>query len=149
MKILDTEEIVEQLRHFLEARNYGGFVDLFSPDAVFETPFGLQQNQKQLKGTDAIRAHFDTIAQSASTKLLELHQVEAQLHPGKDQDTVTVEFHIKGKSVTSGESFDMPSSVAIIRCAHGQVTHYKDFPNNIGYAQIAGVLPQLAASLIK
>ena len=144
-----TAEIIEELRQALETRNYTAFVDLFATDAVFEVPFGLQQNTKRLEGIDAIRAHFDVIAQNPSTKLLELHQVSATHHPGEDQNTVTVEFRIKGKSVLTGKEFDMPSSVAIVRCAHGKVTHYKDFPNTLGYAQIANVLPQLAASLTK
>jgi ketosteroid isomerase-like protein len=149
MDTLKTAEIIEQLRQALETRNYNGFVDLFMPDALFEVPFGLKENQKRLEGIDAIRAHFDIIAQNPSTKLLELHKVSATLHPGEDADIATVEFRIQGKSVLSGKLFDMPSSVAIIRCYKGKVKHYKDFPNTIGYAQIAGVLPQFAASLTK
>src|ERR1700761_1753244 len=134
MDILKTPEIVEQLRQALEARNYNAFVDLFATDALFEAPFGLQKNQKRLEGIDAIRAHFDIIAQNPSTKLLELHKVIATQHPGDDPDSVTVEFRIQGRSVLTGTEFDMPSSVAIIRCNNGKVTHYKDFPNTIGYA---------------
>ncbi len=146
---LHTSEIVEQLRQALEARNFKAFVDLFAADALFEVPFGLQENQKRLKGIGPISDHFDSIAQNPSTKLLELHKVTATQHPGQDPDTVTVEFRIQGRSVLTGKSFDMPSSIAIIRCYQGKVKHYKDFPNSIGYAQIAGVLPQLAASLTK
>jgi ketosteroid isomerase-like protein len=149
MSILNTREIVEQLRQALETRNYNSFVDLFASDAVFEVPFGLQLNRKRLEGIDAIRAHFDIIAQNPSTKLLELHKVDATLTLGNDNDLVTVQFRIQGKSVSTGNRFDMPSSVAIIRCEHGKVKHYKDFPNTIGYAQIAGVLPELAATLTK
>jgi ketosteroid isomerase-like protein len=149
MDMLKTSEIVEQLRKALEARNFSGFVDLFAPDALFEVPFGLQENTKRLEGIDAIRSHFDIIAQNPSTKMLELHEVTATQHPGNDHDMVTVEFRIQGKSVSSGKLFDMPSSVAIIHCNEGKVKHYKDFPNSIGYAQIAGVLPQLAGSLMK
>jgi uncharacterized protein len=149
MSILRTSEIIEQLRQALQVRNYRGFVDLFAADAVFEIPFGLQENRKRLEGIDAIRAHFDIIAQNPSTKLLELHKVDAIQHPGDDPNIVTVEFRIKGKAVTTGKLFDMPSSVAVIRCAQGKVQHYKDFPNTLGYAQIAGVLLQFAASLTK
>jgi len=149
MDILKTSEIIEQLRRALEERNYNGFVDLFAADALFEVPFGLKENQKRLEGIDAIRAHFDVIAQNPSTKLLELHKVSATQHQGSDADTATVEFRIQGKSILTGKLFEMPSSVAIIRCSKGKVKHYKDFPNAIGYAQIAGVIPQLAASLTK
>jgi hypothetical protein len=48
---------------------------------------------------------------------------------------------------STGKLFDMPSSIAIIHCYRGKVKHYKDFPNSIGYAQIANVLPQFANSL--
>jgi ketosteroid isomerase-like protein len=147
MNMLKTSEIVEQLRHALEARNYSGFVDMFADDAVFEVPFGLQENQKRLEGIDAIRAHFNIIAQNPSTKLLELYKVNATQHPGNDPDMVMVEFRIQGKSVSTGKLFDMPSSIAIIHCYRGKVKHYKDFPNSIGYAQIANVLPQFANSL--
>ena len=147
--MLNTSEIVEQLRLALEARNFSGFVDLFADDAVFEVPFGLKENQKHLQGIDVIKAHFAVIAQNPSTKLLELHKVSATQHLGNDTNEVTVEFRIHGRSVSTGELFEMPSSVAIIRCNEGKVVHYKDFPNTVGYAQIAGVLPQLAASLTK
>ncbi|MDR3681234.1 MAG: nuclear transport factor 2 family protein [Flavipsychrobacter sp.] len=70
MNILNTTEIVEALRQALEARNYNVFVDLFEGDAIFEVPFGLQQNTKRCQGIEAIRAHFNIIAQNPSTKLL-------------------------------------------------------------------------------
>lgn len=149
MSTLKTSEIVEQLKQALEARKYNAFVGLFADDAIFEVPFGLQENQKRLEGIDAIRAHFDVIAQNPSTKLLELHKVSVTQHPGSDSDEITVEFRIQGKSVLTGKLFDIPSSIAIIRCHEGKVKHYKDFPNTIGYAQIANVLPQFAASLTK
>ena len=149
MKILNTAEIVEQLRGALEVRDYTGFVNMFADDAVFEVPFGLQSNQKRLKGIEAVRAHFDIIAENPSTKLLELHKVHAILSLADDPDSVTVQFLIQGRSVSTGNLFDMPSSVAIIRCEQGKVKHYKDFPNTIGYAEISGFLSQLAATLTK
>jgi ketosteroid isomerase-like protein len=41
----------------------------------------------------------------------------------------------------------MPSSIGIIRVRDGKVVSYHDYTNILRGAQVAGVLPQFAASL--
>jgi ketosteroid isomerase-like protein len=144
---MNTTEIIERLRMALEARNYNAFVDMFAEDAVFEVPFGLEANPKRYAGIEKIREHFNAIAERPFTKLIELHKVHALQHQSTEPGVVTVEYTIAGKSIATGKLFKVPSSFAIVYCNNGKVIHYKDFPNTIGLAQVANVLPQLAASL--
>jgi ketosteroid isomerase-like protein len=60
---------------------------------------------------------------------------------------VVVEFSTRGTARSTGEGFVIASSVAVIQIGAGKVTRYRDYPNTIGIAKVAGVLPQLAASL--
>jgi hypothetical protein len=63
------------------------------------------------------------------------------------QDPTVVVVELTTKAAARGEMFLIASSIAVIRCEHGQVRHYRDYPNTLGIAKIAGVLPQLIASL--
>jgi hypothetical protein len=140
--------VVAKICTAFETRQYMNFVDLFTADAIFETPFNIN-GKTRLDVKPAIKAHFEVISQSAWTKLIQTNKVSANSHFCGADGTVTVEYIMEAKVVETGEMFTMPSSVAIIQIVDGNIVHYKDFPNTLGISKTAGVLPQLAANWIK
>jgi ketosteroid isomerase-like protein len=138
------------LRIALETRNYNDFVNCFATDAILEMPFALPNGPSNFEGIDSIRERFGANSQlHAINKLFELHKVNAVVHHSTDPDTVTVELSITGKNNATGNVFVKPSSIAVIRFQDGQVIHYRDYPNTMGLASAIGLLPQLAASLLR
>lgn len=65
----------------------------------------------------------------------------------EDPEVVVVEFVARGIVLAIGDQFEVASSIAVIRLCDGKVKQYRDYPNTLGLAKAAGVLPQFAASL--
>ena len=147
MAISNAHEIVEALRVALETRRYDEFVGLFADDGTYELPFALPGVPGCFSGIASIRARFDAIAQSPMTTLLEVRQVSATIMQTADPEVVVVEFSARGTVLANGNSFDLATSIAVIRLDNGKVKQYRDYPNTLGLAKAAGVLSQLAASL--
>lgn len=142
----DISMIIEAARVALETRNYDGFINLFSEDGIFEMPFGLN-GPERLAGTEGLRKHFG--AGTEAGKMLEIYHVKAVIYPGTDPEVATVEFAAAGRSLVTNQSFDIPSSIAVIRCKEGKIIHYRDYPNTMAIARLAGRHTQLAAALAK
>lgn len=139
--------VVEVMRLALEERRYSDFVAQFAEDGTYELPFALPGTPNRSAGIADIRARFEAIAQSPATKLIEVISVAANVIESTDPNVLTVELRTKGKARTSGEAFEVQSSIAVIRFENGKVKQYRDYPNSIGIAKAAGVLSQFAASL--
>ena len=143
-------EIVEEVRKALETRNYHDFVSCFAQDAVLETPFALGNTPSRFEGIDKIRERFGENSQLHSiNKLYTLHQVNALIHQSTDPNTLTIELSIHGTNNTTEVAFHIASSVAVIRFKDEKIINYRDYPNTMGLASAIGLLPQLAASLVK
>jgi ketosteroid isomerase-like protein len=97
------------------------------------------------EGIAAIREHLRT--DNPMAKLLEFHKVSVVVHESTDPEVVTAEFTIEGTFLGTGEPFRFPSSIGVIRVRDGKIARYRDYPNILRGAQIAGMLPQFAASL--
>jgi uncharacterized protein len=139
--------IAEALRVALETRRYDAVVDLFADDGTYELPFAIPGSPHCFTGRAAIRARFDAIAQSPLTHLLGVDLVSANVMSTTDPDVVVVELTAHGSVSSNGKRFTVASSIAVIRVSNGKVKQYRDYPNSLGLAKVAGVLPQLAASL--
>lgn len=146
MNSTSVTEIIEKARIALETRDYEGFISLFSEDGVFETPFALNGIER-LVGVEALRKHFG--AGTEAGKMLEIHHVKAVIYSAADPDIATVEFSAEGRSLFTSQSFDIPSSIAVIKCREGKIIHYRDYPNTMVIARLAGRNAQLAAALAK
>lgn len=143
-------EIVEEVRKALEKRNYDDFVNCFAQDAVLETPFAFGNTPSRFEGIGKIRQRFGENSQLHSiNKLYKTHQISAIIHQSTDPDTVTVELSLEGTNNATGNSFNVASSVAVIRFKNGKITNYRDYPNTIGLASAIGLLSQLAATMVK
>jgi ketosteroid isomerase-like protein len=146
MSVKTITEIIETARIALETRNFEGFINLFAEEGVFEMPFGLK-GPERLVGTEALRKHFG--AGTEAGKMLEIHQVKATVYPASDPNIATVEFTATGRSLATGQQFDIPSSIAVIKCENGRIVNYHDYPNTMAISKLAGRNTQLAAALAK
>lgn len=138
-------EVVERLRVAMETRNNDDFIDQFAEDGVYEAPFALGDTPSRFDGITEIRTHLG--AENPMANLLEFHKVSVDVQQSIDPEVVTVEFRIEGKSLGTGELFAFPSSIGVIRVRDGKIAYYRDHANILRGAQLAGVLPQFAASL--
>jgi hypothetical protein len=53
---------------------------------------------------------------------------------------VFVSFEIRGKRVADGQSFDFPTSVAVLYTDGHKISIYRDYPNVAGIRQAAGLM---------
>jgi len=138
-------EVVEKLRIALETRKNDEFIDQFADDGIFEMPFAMEGQKSKYEGIKEIRERFGSI--SAMGQILEINKVDAVITEGANPEVIIAEFTAKGKSKKTDLPFNIASSIAHIRIRNGKVVHYKDFPNSLGFMQVAGTLKQFAESL--
>ncbi|MES2512888.1 MAG: hypothetical protein V4580_02035 [Bacteroidota bacterium] len=144
----DINKIVTELSKALEMRDYGKFVSFFDQDAIFEIPFTVEGGTV-LKGLPKIKEHFENVSKSPLGKLIQIDNVNAKSYFSSTSDMVTIEYFTKGKAQSTGENFEIQSSIALVQFKDSHIVHYKDFPNTIGIAKKAGILQQLAATWTK
>jgi ketosteroid isomerase-like protein len=143
MTEFETNLIVTELGEALQDRDYTKFTSYFEDNAVFELPFKVDGGI-MLKGLPEIKKHFESIAENPLEKLIRIEEVMTKSY--QSSEAVTVEYFTKGRLVSTGETFHIQSSIAIIRFGETGIIYYKDIPNTLGIAKKAGVLSQLAAS---
>lgn len=143
MTEFETNQIVTELGEALQDRDYPKFTSYFEDNAVFELPFKVDGGI-MLKGLPEIKKHFESIAENPLEKLIRIEEVMTKSY--QSSEAVTVEYFTKGRLVSTGETFYIQSSIAIIRFGETGIVYYKDIPNTLGIAKKAGVLDQLAAS---
>ncbi|MCL1656429.1 MULTISPECIES: nuclear transport factor 2 family protein [Elizabethkingia] len=148
MDELKINTIIQELSNSLQTRNYDKFVSYFTDSATFEIPFTVNGGTV-INGKENIKKHFDNVQQNPLTKLIEIESVYTKIYHCTNNQTVTVEYFTKGKSLSTSESFEIQSSIALIKFDEDGIVYYKDFPNTLGIAQKAGVLSQLAATWTK
>ncbi|MEZ0110259.1 ketosteroid isomerase-like protein [Catenulispora sp. EB89] len=141
-----TAEVIERLRAAMESGQNEQFVSQFAPDAVYETPFGLD-GPKRWEGFEAISEHLLGVAANSARSLLTFDRVTVTVHPGADPEQATAQFTIEGTVNATGEPFVLPSSIGVIRVRDGKITGYQDYTNTLRGAQIVGGLQQFAAML--
>ncbi|EJG2078507.1 nuclear transport factor 2 family protein [Elizabethkingia anophelis] len=145
MDELKINTIIQELSNSLQIRDYDNFASYFTDNATFEIPFTVNGGTI-INGKENIKKHFENVSQNPLTKLIEIESVYTKVYHCTDSQTVNVEYFTKGKSLSTSESFEIQSSIALIRFDEGGIVYYKDFPNTLGIAQKAGVLSQLAAT---
>jgi ketosteroid isomerase-like protein len=140
-------EIAMQLAKALEIRDYEKFVSFFADDAIFEIPFTIDGGTT-LTGVPKIKEHFESVSKNPMSKLIQIDSVTAKTYFSVP-NTLTIEYFTEGKVPSTEEQFKIQSSIALIELNDTCIIHYKDFPNTLGIAKKAGVLPQLAAMWAK
>jgi ketosteroid isomerase-like protein len=139
-------DVVELMR----AGRYGPDGAQFAPDAVYETPFGLPGEPRRFDGIDAITAHFarrmsDPLAAAMAT--LDVTERTATVRDTDDPGVVLFELAMAGRTKQTGEPFRFTASFGVLTVRDGRITHWRDFPNFVGAAEITGALPTLAGML--
>lgn len=136
--------LVDNLAKALATRDYALFLRDFDSEATFEVPFAIE-GEKAYSGIDAIREHFNRVAQNPLFRLVQLDEVTGNWSFDAELGTLVVAYQTKATVVSNGEAFEIASSVARITIKNGKIAHYSDYPNTLGLAKAAGLLPQLAA----
>ncbi|WP_194916809.1 nuclear transport factor 2 family protein [Catenulispora rubra] len=143
-----TTEVIERLRAAMESGQNDQFISQFAPDAVYETPFGLD-GPKRWEGFEAISEHLQGVAANSARSLLTFDKVTVTVHPGADPDQATAQFTVEGTVKATGEPFVLPSSIGVIRVHNGKIAGYQDYTNTLRGAQLVGGLERFAAMLVK
>lgn len=141
-----TTEVIERLREAMQSGQNELFISQFAPDAVYETPFGLD-GPKRWEGFEAISEHLRGVATNSARRLLTFDKVTVTVHQGADPEQATAQFTVEGTVKATGEPFVLPSSIGVIRVRNGSITSYQDYTNTLRGAQIVGGLEQFAAML--
>lgn len=136
-------QIIAELAESLQVPDYGRFLSYFEENAVFELPFEVDGGIL-LKGLPEIRKHFERLAEEPINKLIRIEEIMTKSY--QTSEVVTVEYFTKGRLVSTGETFHIQSSIAIIRFGETGIVYYKDIPNTLGMAKKSGMLDKLAAS---
>lgn len=136
-------EIIAELAEAMQDREYDKFVNCFEENAVLEIPFMVNGGICH-KGLPEIKKHFESVAADSLTNLIRVEEVIAKSY--HSDEAVTVEYFTKGRLVSTGETFHIESSVALIRFGESGIVYYKDIPNTLCIAKKAGVLDQVVAS---
>ncbi|AEA43056.1 nuclear transport factor 2 family protein [Fluviicola taffensis] len=136
-------QIITELAEALQDRDFSKFISYFEENAAFEIPFRANGGII-LKGLPEIKKHFEQVATDSLTTLIRIEEVVTKCY--HSDETVIVEYFTKGRVLSTGETFYIQSSIALVRFGESQITYYKDIPNTLGIAKKAGVLDQLAAS---
>ena len=140
---LSPREIAEQVR-LMVAGERQDFAGLFAPDGVMTYPFAPPGQPGELRGRDAIRAHF--AARGGARDLLQMDGVEAVIRETDDPEVVVTEITHHGWS----RALDAPyrfTALGVIRVRDGEIVRYDDYMNPIAIAQLFGRTGDLAAAL--
>lgn len=130
-------QIIETIRNSFETRDFGPFVDLFTENGIYETPFAAENHK--VEGIAAIRKHFAQMTESIINKSLKIEKVTVNSIPAADGSTVFVAFTIGGMRLADNTAFDFPSSVAILYTQQDKIIRYEDYPNVAGIRKAAGI----------
>jgi hypothetical protein len=136
-------EIITELAEALQNRDYETFTGYFEEHSVLELPF-MVNGGVTFKGLSEIKKHFEDLAADPLEKLIQIREIMTKSY--HSEEFVTVEFFAKARSVNSGGTFHIQSSIALIRFGESGIVYYKDIPNTSGMAKKANALEQLAAS---
>jgi len=136
-------EVVEQVRRMVAGEGVV-FADLFADDGVLQYPFAVPGQPRELRGREAIRAHFG--GASGSRALFEMDGVEALVRETDDPEVIVAEIEHHGRSRVSGEAYRF-RALGVIRVRKGQIVSYQDYMDPIATAQLLGRTAELAAAL--
>jgi uncharacterized protein len=136
-------EVAEEVRRMVAGEGVA-FADLFAADGVLTYPFGAPGHPKELRGRDAIRDHFSTLAQHRDQFTME--GVEAVVRETDDPEVVVTEITHHGWSHAAGQPYRL-TALGVIRVRDGEIVRYDDYMNPIAVARLLGRTSDLAKAL--
>ncbi|SEG97809.1 Ketosteroid isomerase-related protein [Nonomuraea solani] len=139
--------IVERLGEAIRTMSIDAFLDAFADDAVYELRFAMPGQPRKFAGIDAIRTHMKARTEGGIAQMLSFGEMNTTVYESADPELIVVEFEPAGKARGSGTPFRFASSLGVIRVRDGAIVSYLDYPNPLGAAEAARMLPQLGALL--
>lgn len=136
-------EVVEQVRRMVAGEGVI-FADLFAENGVLAYPFALPGQPQELRGREAIRAHFG--GASRSRELFEMDGVDAVVRGTDDPEVVVAEIEHYGLSRLTGDRYRF-RAIGVIRIREGEIISYQDYMDPIATARLLGRTADLAAAL--
>jgi ketosteroid isomerase-like protein len=136
------EETFRRLLELLPAKDMNAIADLWAEDGTAEFPFAAGAAPRRLTGREAVREYL-----SGYPDLMDVRAITTvTVHHTKRPDTVVAEFTAHGRTVATGESYEL-DYIAVITTRRGLITRYRDYWNPLAAASAAGTLPELLGSL--
>ncbi|GAB3357009.1 nuclear transport factor 2 family protein [Amycolatopsis echigonensis] len=115
-------EVAEIVANALSAVDAAPLADVLAEDAVYEIPFTGHRSA----GRDAVLATLG--AGSAVAARIGLGKVEVTTT--ETADGFAVELVAEGRNPHTGHSYRLPSSAGLLTVRDGEITRYRDYPNN-------------------
>jgi ketosteroid isomerase-like protein len=141
--VLSPTEVAVQVRRMVAGEEVS-FADLFAADGLLEYPFDIPGIPRELRGQEAIRAHFAKAP--ASRAAFRIEDVSAIIHQTDDPEVVITQIEHRGTSTVTGRPY-RSRALGIIRVRHGRIVHYQDYMDPIGTARMLGRTDALVAAL--
>jgi ketosteroid isomerase-like protein len=119
-------EVAELVRRGMETIDATPLFDVFAADAVYEFPF----RSERIEGRDAILSTLT--AGSARARALGLEKTEVTV--SFTETGFVVELVAAGRTA-AGEPYRFPSSIGVLTVVDGEITAYRDYPNQAAAAE--------------
>ncbi|MDA3649167.1 nuclear transport factor 2 family protein [Saccharopolyspora indica] len=139
---MEAAELFQRALDLLLAKDMTGFTDLFTPDCTVEFPFA-EGTAARLTGREELRAYLadypDRVDITGFPSVV--------VHRTADPATIVVEFTAHGRTVATGETYEMRYvSVFVVR--DGAFAELRDYWSPVRAARAMGALRELADELV-
>ncbi|ALG14718.1 hypothetical protein AOZ06_11560 [Kibdelosporangium phytohabitans] len=126
----------------LLAKDMDAVADLWAEHGVGEFPFAAGNSPKHLAGREEVRQYL-----AGYPDLMDVRDIpEVTVHHTRQPDTIVVEFTANGRTVRTGEPYQL-DYIAVITVQDGLITRYRDYWSPLATATAAGTLPELLDAL--
>lgn len=136
------EEVVRRLLDLLLAKDMDGVAELWAPDSVTEFPFATAGAPTRLAGRDEVRDYLagypDVFDVTGFPSML--------VHRTGDPATIVAEFTANGRTVRTGEPYEM-TYISVITVRDGAITMCRDYWSPVQVARASGDLDGLRKAL--
>ena len=136
-------EVAELVRKMVAGEGIS-FADLFAADGVLTYPFAFPGQPPELRGRDAIRAHFAQMSGRRAAFVME--GIDAVIRETDDPEVVVAEISHHGRSTVTNAPYEL-KALGVIRVRDGDIIQYDDYMNPLALATMLGRTKELAAAL--
>ena len=136
-------EVAELVRKMVDGEGIS-FAGLFAADGVLTYPFAFPGQPPELRGRDAIRAHFAQMSGLRTAFVME--GIDAVIRETDDPEVVVAEISHHGRSTVTDAPYEL-KALGVIRVRDGDIVQYDDYMNPLALATMLGRTKELAAAL--
>lgn len=129
------DEVFQRMLDLLLDKDMDGVADLWAPEGVAEFPFATAGAPTRLVGREAVRDYL-----SGYPELYDVTGFPSVMsHRTRDPATAVVEFTAVGRTVATGNPYEM-SYVVILTVREGRIVAYRDYWSPVQAARARGDL---------